>query len=223
GTCEIVSTLYDTGSANYTDLVQRIRQKTNAIVYAPQLLLWFDSYNTDDCEKSDNIGHNDRLRQVGGSVAALEITKVMRTVDWICANLPVDTDRMGIAGLSYGGFYTLMTAAVDTRYRAALSSCFFSDRLKHAWGDWVWFDSASKFLDPEIASLVCPRALCIESGAADPLFAIDDTVRTVGAVAERYAALGIADRFRFHIHPGDHEFNRGDENLDWFAARLLNL
>lgn len=220
GTCEIVSSFYN--SANYRDLVWRIRKKTGAIVYAPQIMLWNDSFNTSDAEKSDNIGHDNRLKQVGGSMAALEVYKIMRTVDWICENLPIDTDRMGVSGLSYGGFYTQMNAAVDTRYRAALSSCYFSDRYKYPWGDWVWFDSASKFLDPEIVSLICPRSICIEVGEVDPLFKGSDSAPFAEKVAERYAALGLSDRFRFNIHSGNHEFNRTDENLDWFVERLLS-
>lgn len=219
GTCEIVSSIYN--SANYHDLVQRIRRKTGAIVYAPQIMLWNDNYNTCDAEKSDNIGHDNKLRQVGGSMAALEVYKIMRTVDWISANLPVDTERMGVAGLSYGGFYTQMNAAIDTRYKAALSSCYFNDRYKHPWGDWVWFDVASKFLDPEIVSLICPRALCIEVGEIDPLFKGSDSAPLAKKVAERYSAIGLSDKFRFHIHPGNHEFNKTDENLDWFVAKLM--
>jgi len=224
GTCEIVSTIYPDGSANYRDLVMRIREKTGAVVYAPQLMLWYDNLNSteDASEKSDNIGYNNKLRQVGSSLAALEVFKVMRTVDWICANLPVDTDRMGVAGLSYGGFYTLMNAAIDTRYKAALSSCWFADRYKHPWGDWIWEDHASKIMDAEIASLVCPRYLCIEVGEKDNLFPGKDSEPVAVPVAERYAALGLSNSFRFNIHAGDHEFNRADCNLEWFAEKLLN-
>jgi dienelactone hydrolase len=221
GTCELVSGFYPTGTANYNDLVPRIRKKIPAIVYVPQIMLWGEEMDTCPEEKSDNLTNENRMKQVGGSMAALEVYKIMRTVDWICANLPVDKDRMGVAGLSYGGFYTLLNAAIDTRYKAALSSCFFSDRYKHPWSDWVWFDSASKFLDPEIASMICPRALCIEVGEKDPLFKGADSIPLAASVAARYDAIGKADAFRFHMHTGGHEFCKQDENLDWFAEKLL--
>jgi len=222
GTPEIVSSLYpDIGSANYKDLVLRIMKRTKAIMYAPQLMLWNDAYNTDDCQKADHIGTNDRFRQVGGTLASFEIFKIYKTVSWICENLPVDTDKMGIAGLSYGGFYTLMNAACDTRYKAALSSCWFADRYKYTWGDWTFEGQADKFLDPELASLICPRYLCIEVGAKDNLFPGEASAPVAKPVEERYAALGIADKFRFNVHAGDHEFNRADDNLDWFVNKLL--
>ena len=220
GTCEIISGVYN--SANYNELVNRARKKANAITYVPQIQLWNDSYNTCDEEKSDNMGNDIRLKQVGASLAALEVFKIMRTVDWIVANLPVDTDRMGVLGLSYGGFYTQMNAAIDTRYKAALSSGYFNDRYKHGWIDWTWFDSAFNFLDEDIVRLICPRYLCIEVGEIDPLFKAEDARRVVVPVTETYAALGIADKFRFSPHPGNHEFNKTDENLDWFVEKLLS-
>ena len=219
GTPEIVSSVYP--SANYNDLVQRIRRATGAIVWAPQLILWDEKYATCDEEKQNHIQLDYHLKQVGGSLAALEVFKLMRSVDWLCANLPIDPARMGIAGLSYGGFYTLLTAACDVRYKAALSSGFFNDRYAHCWGDWHWFDSASRFLDGELAALVCPRALCIEVGERDNLFRPEPARALAAKVADIFVRIGCGDSFRFVVHPCTHEFCRDDANVAWFADKLL--
>ena len=154
-------------------------------------------------------------------MAAVEVFKIMRTVDWICENLPVDRDKMGVAGLSYGGFYTLMNAAIDTRYKAALSSGIFNNRYLHPWCDWVWFDSGSKFLDGEVAKLICPRVLCVELGERDNLFGSEEFTKLSAKVADTYAAIDKGDSFRSQLHPGDHQVCDTDENIDWFVEKLL--
>lgn len=220
GTCEIVSSLYN--SANYRDLAMRIMKKTNAVIYAPQIMLWSDEYNRNESEKSDNIGRDLKLKQIGSSMAAIEIFKIIRTVDYIIEYSPIDRNRMGIAGLSYGGFYALACAALDTRYKATLSSGFFNNRFIYHRGDWVWFDSGSKFLDVEIAKLICPRALCVEVGEKDHLFAPDEFDPLSSEVENMYYKLGVKGNFRAHMHPGAHEVCSTDENIDWFVERLLN-
>ncbi len=118
GTPEIVSSFYK-NSSNYNHLVQRTRSKADVMVYAPQLILWKDEY-IDDPEYRSGQNFDGQLKQLGSSSAALEIFKILRAVDYISANRSVDTSRIGIEGLSYGGFYTMFTAAVDQRFKAAL-------------------------------------------------------------------------------------------------------
>ena len=70
--------------------------------------------------------------------------------------------------------------------------------------------------------MVAPRALCVEVGIKDNLFPGEDSAPVAVPVAKLYETLGIGDSFRFNIHAGDHEFNRADDNLEWFANKLLN-
>ena len=35
-----------------------------------------------------------------------------------------------MVGISYGAYFSLMTAACDTRIKAVYSSCFFNDRFQ---------------------------------------------------------------------------------------------
>ena len=216
GTCERVSSFYD--SANYNDLVQKVRAGRPVTVYVPQLLLWKDYFAENEEDRVKHIELDVKLKQCGGSIAALEIFKIRRTVDWILANRDADEAHMGILGLSYGGFYALFNAAYDTRYRTVLSSCFVNDRYRYSWGDYVWFDSASRFLDGEVAGLICPRALCVQAGENDTVFTPEGARRSAGPIAAQYDRLGIGDRFRFVVHPCSHEFI--DTDLDFFFAHL---
>jgi dienelactone hydrolase len=181
-----------------------------------------EQYNENNTDISDHLGFDYKLKQVGGSVAALEIFKIMRTIDWLIVNRAVDSDRIGIAGLSYGGFYTLFSAAIDTRYKVALSAGFFNNRYDYSWGDWVWFDSASHFLDANIAALVCPRALCIQVGESDPLFKADSAISVADEARSYYRQLGFNERFKFTVRKGGHEFSREDGDLNYFFNQLMS-
>lgn len=100
-----------------------------------------------------------------------------------------------------------------------MSSCFFNDRYKYAWGDWVWFDSASKLLDVEVAELVCPRALCIQVGESDDLFDVKSAERLADEVRGCYERLHIGERFRFSVKPGGHQFSPDEDDIDFFVKR----
>ena len=90
-----------------------------AILYAPQFLLW-----SDDCDyfKMPSRQHFDsKLKALGGSIAALEIFNVRRAIDYFIANEPIDENRIGMMGLSYGGFYALYISAAEPRIKSTFS------------------------------------------------------------------------------------------------------
>lgn len=218
GTPELIAGL--TGSsANYNDMVYRLL-KHKVAVFAPQLLIWRH-------EKPDSRGPafnrhqiDARLKQLGGSVAALEVFRLRRVIDYFQTRKDVDSRQLGMIGLSYGGFYTLFTAAAEQRIKAAVSSCFFNDRYVYDWLDWTWTGAANRFLDPEIASLICPRPLWIEVGDRDDLFDVKNAKREVKKVAARYEALGRKDDFRFKAFKGTHEFDKDDAAIRFLVERI---
>lgn len=221
GTPELCSSLEPNGSSNYNDMSERLlRQDVN--VFAPQLLLWSVKKYFPESGKEDLQRHqlDNRLKQCGGSITALEIYCLRKSLDWLCVQPFVIPDKIGMAGLSYGGFYTLYTAAADTRIKAALSCSFFNDRGIYCWNDWV-FQSKQSFFDPEVAMLCCPRPLFIAVGENDPLFLAD----SARAEAERLRALsvsayGSADWFSFYSFDGGHEFIKNDELLLRFIREI---
>lgn len=165
GTPELVGNLYG-DTDNYNHMIERLLSY-NVNVFAPQLLLWESSYQV----TYNRVVLDARLKRVGSSITALEIYGITRILDYFETQDYVGS--FGMVGLSYGGFYTLFTAAVDTRIKAAISCSFFNSRKKYAWSDWTWFRAAQMFSDAEIACLVYPRKLCIEVGINDELFDIE--------------------------------------------------
>lgn len=203
-------------SANYRDLGQRLRQRQFAVL-APQLSL---SWGKDMGLGSDQYAIENALRHLGGSLAALEATRLLRCFDYVSDRDDIDASRLGMAGLSYGGFYTLLVAALDTRIRAAYSSCFFNDRYRYAWGDLVWKGSAFRFLDPELASLIAPRPLYIDLGRKDEIFLTPGTEAAHKQLSEIYARSGKPENLTFHIHEGGHEVDPDDAPIDFLERHL---
>ncbi len=212
GTPEFCSSFFD--SENYNDMSMRIFRK-GVHVFAPQLSLWKkDRFGPENCR--DEL--DQQLKQLGGSIAALEIYCIQRCMDYLegkqwCS--PV----FGMAGLSYGGFYTLYTAAADTRIRAALSCSHFNDRTKYGWASKSFFNAANTFCDAEVAALVAPRYLAIEVGDNDELFDAELAQKEFSRLKRCIPQW--QEHYRFHIFGGVHEFcPRDDSAIDWMLEKL---
>lgn len=211
GTPEICSSFFD--SANYNDMSMRLfRQGVN--VFAPQLLLWNPESFGPDHKRGD---HDVQLKQLGGSIAAFEIYCLERAIDYLQTR-PECSGVFGMAGLSYGGFYTLYTAAAETRIQAALSCGFFNDRIRFNWADWVWNNAAHTFLDAEVGALVYPRPLWIAVGDEDPLFDVASAKEEQKRLAGYYA--NYPDRLHFEAFKGVHEFCVSDDGIRWLCDYL---
>jgi hypothetical protein len=213
GTPELTAGFF--GSANYNDMTRRILRR-GAVTFVPQLFRWDATYG-----RQPDVAELDRqLKQLGGSIAAFEIYGLRRALDYLATRSEVDADRIGMAGLSYGGFFTLYTAAAEPRIAAALSSCFFNDRRRYGRRDWGFMHAANTFFDPQVAGLVCPRALYVEVAINDELLDVTSARPLAPKVRALYDRLGIPDRFIYHEHAGKHEFDPEDGGIDFLCAHL---
>ena len=222
GTPELCSDLYETGSSNYFKMTRRVlKEGVNA--FAPQLLLWdpktFEVRPEDADTDSVRRTLDKQLKQVGGSIAALEIYALMRALDYFEAQPFVRADAIGMVGMYYGGFYTLYTAAADTRIKAALSGCFLSERDVVDWQDYVFQNSASLFYDAEVATLIYPRDITFTLGKDDYIFSIDGAKREYERILRLLPDVK-EDWVRFVEHEGRHDFCPIDGPIESFVQRL---
>jgi Dienelactone hydrolase family len=213
GTPELCSGFF--GSANYNDMTRRVLRRGVA-VFAPQLFRWDEQYGP----RHDPPEIDRRFKQLGGSLAALEIWCLQRSLDYLLNRKDIDSRRVGMIGLSYGGFHTLFMAALDVRVRVALSSCFVNDRRRYGWGDLSWFNAANTSFDAQVAGLICPRALCVEVGQNDELFDVQHARPEASQIQVLYERLGIPGRFRYHEHPGGHELDLDDGGIEFLCHHL---
>jgi hypothetical protein len=146
----------------------------------------------------------------------------MRSLDYLISRDDIDNNKIGMIGLSYGGFYTLFTTASDQRIKAALSSCYFNNRFIYDWHDWTWFNSANTFLDSEVGALICPRPLYIEVGKADELFNIKYVEKEFQRLETFYKKLGISKKLRYKEFDGVHELDKDDKGIEFICDSVLN-
>lgn len=214
GTPEVCSGLYEDGTYNYNDMTERIFNH-GANVFAPQLLLWSDDYESDNFKRDDRNPIDGQLKQLGGSITALEVFCIIKSLDAFCEAGFANEDHLGMIGLSYGGFYTLFTAAAEPRIKAALSCSFYNKRDRYARVDWTWMGSAEKFFDAEVAMLIYPRCLRIAVGDKDGLF----DSKLAQAEFDRLHQLsqkvyGRTDWLDTRVFPGTHEFIQTDDFIE---------
>ena len=214
GTPERIAGFYGS-TTNYNNMLHRVR-RLGVHVFAPQLLLRHKDYQVD----YDRNAIDTQLKRVGSSITAVEVFGITRILDYFEAQDYVSS--FGMVGMSYGGFYTLCTAAVDTRIRSAISCSFFNKREAINWSDWTWFKAAEQFDDAEIACLIYPRKLCIEIGDHDPVFECKFGIESFERLKNICGNVG-TDWVDFIVFDGNHEFHKDDAPIQRLVEDLMNI
>jgi dienelactone hydrolase len=208
------------GGANYHDMV-RGGVKRGYVVFAPQHLFSANGFPKDIRNRID-----ERLRLVGTSLTAVEIAKITRSLDVILTRPEVDPDRIAMVGLSYGGYYALVTPAVDTRIKVSVCSCYYGvqegryerDELSIP-SDFKFHDRFTLFRDSDLAALICPRALQIQAGSKDGIDHREPGKLLAPVSAAYYTKLSLPERFQHLVFEGGHEFH--DESAWEFVGKHL--
>jgi hypothetical protein len=133
---------------------------------------------------------------------------------------------VGCMGISGGGTITVFATALEPRIRVALVSGYlntFRDSvgsLSHCIDNYVpgilnWAEMY------DVAGLIAPRPLFVESGDKDNIFPIAASVESFNKVREVYGVFGAAERIEQEVFPGEHSF-WGKRGIP-FLARHLNV
>ncbi len=196
------------GGANYHDMI-RGAVKRGYVVYAPQHLFRAEEYPQDIRRQID-----DRMRLIGTSVTAVEIAKITYAIDELANRPEVDMSRIGMVGLSYGGYYAQVTPAIDTRIKVSVSSCYFGvqegryeqDELSVP-SDFRFMNRLTLFNDADLVALICPRAHQIQAGSKDNASHREKGMSLAPRAAAYFEKLHLGDRFQHVVFDGGHEFN----------------
>jgi len=148
---------------------------------------------------------------LGQTLVGWRVWDVMRTVDYIATRPELDATRVGCMGISGGGTATLFAAALEPRIGAALVSGYlntFRDSvgsLAHCVDNYIpgvlnWAEMH------DIAGLIAPRPLFVESGEKDAIFPIAASLESFGHVREIYRVFDAADRIDQEVFPAEHSF-----------------
>jgi hypothetical protein len=150
----------------------------------------------------------------------------MRTLDYIATRSELDQSRVGCMGISGGGTVTVFSTALEPRIRVALVSGYlntFRDSigsLAHCIDNYVpgmlnWAEMH------DLAGLIAPRPLFVESGEKDNIFPIRASIESFNEVRKIYSVFGVPDRVEQEVFPDEHSF-WGKRGIP-FLARHLNV
>lgn len=148
---------------------------------------------------------------VGQTMIGWRVWDVMRTLDYIGTRHELDATRAGCLGISGGATVTLFSAALDERIRVAMVSGYlntFRDSigsLSHCIDNYVpgILEWAEMY---DVAGLVAPRPLFVESGEKDTIFPIKASLASFAKVREIYRVFGAEDRVAQEVFPDEHLF-----------------
>lgn len=161
---------------------------------------------------------------LGTSLARVRLNDLQRGLDYL-ETLPfIDPKRIGLMGISGGGQMTLWTSAVETRLRVAVVSGYlntFRDSvlaMHHCICNFVP-GLAREFDMADLAALVAPRPMLVESGSTDPIFPIAATRAAIKRVREIYGVFHAEDRVDADLFEGDHQWS--GKKLEAFLKKWL--
>jgi dienelactone hydrolase len=149
----------------------------------------------------------------GKSLQGKYVWDARRALDYLETRPEVDVSRLGMIGHSLGGQETLFTTAIDTRIRAAVSSCGFGsirtlkrDRINHNYA--LFVPELANYGDyGAVLALVAPRPFFVVARTEDPIFPKDGIEETLTLARRAYQAAGAADRLTTLFEAGAHEFS----------------
>jgi len=197
------------GGRNYHDMI-RGAVAAGYAVYAP-LHIQRPNVERDTTPIPENAQQdlNTRLKPKGTILLAVEVARVTRVLDELLKRPEIDAARVGMIGLSYGGYATMITAAIEPRIRVLANSCSFRGTR----------DRGPAPRDPELIPFVLPRPLHIHAGLNDKTALVDD-IRTAAAEARKvYHAAGSGEVFEYFEFDGVHEF-KGELVWPWLRKHF---
>ncbi len=162
---------------------------------------------------------------LGLNPLTLNVWDAIRCIDYLETRPDVKPDRIGMVGLSYGGTLTVFTAALDQRVKTAVVSGYLNSFKAFALGLGNFCGSQivpgllrySEMWD--IAGLIAPRPVLVESGTLDEGFPIEAARFAFAKLKRVYEVLGVPERCDLDEFEGGHRFN-GAKAVGWIARWL---
>lgn len=149
---------------------------------------------------------------LGQTMVGWRVYDAMRALDYLATRPEIDSQRVGIMGISGGGTTTFFASALDTRFKAAVVSGYFNTfrdsilSLSHCIDNYI--PSVLKYAEmSDIAGLIAPRAMFVESGTEDTIFPIEATRLAVNRAKEIFGVFGADDKLGFEAFEAGHSFH----------------
>jgi dienelactone hydrolase len=174
---------------------------------------------------------------VGANGLGIFYLSMRRGLDYLYLNPQVDRNRIGVTGLSGGGWQTIVLSALDERVKATNPVAGFSALRSRVevkdFGDFGDVEqSATDFLQhsdyPYLVALLAPRpTLLTYNGEDDCCFrAMIVKPRVYDAIQPFFGLYGKGDLFTLHENrdPGDHNYQLDNRLADYsFFSKQFGL
>ncbi|MFC1693344.1 alpha/beta hydrolase family protein [Candidatus Latescibacterota bacterium] len=149
--------------------------------------------------------------QLGKTLIGIRAKDICTLIDWMSTRSEFDLTDLACVGLSGGGMMTMYTAALDDRIRRALISGYITEAkdsilaIRHCSCNYI--PELARWADfPDIAGLIAPRFLIVQSGRKDAIFPIESARRAFAKISDVYKVFNKQDNILFHEHDGYHSF-----------------
>ena len=131
--------------------------------------------NLPGLEKAECLFSDAKLRYAGKTSLGERVADVMAAVDMLQRRKEIDTTRLAVMGLSAGGTTALYSAALDERLKCAIVVSAFSTYADSTFRQLQcmcnYVPGLPSLCDSaDVAALIAPRSLFIESGLSDDRF-----------------------------------------------------
>ena len=165
---------------------------------------------------------------LGQTITGMWTWDLHRLVDYIVTRADCVPGQIACAGLSGGGLQTLWAAALDERIRCAVISGYFYGyresllvMCENCWCNYV--PHLYEYVDMgDIAALIAPRPLFIETGNLDPLNGTSglENVTSQLEITKRAYQLWDASQYLVHeVCDGEHHWY-GAHSVPWLVGML---
>ncbi|NIK69667.1 MULTISPECIES: alpha/beta hydrolase family protein [unclassified Paenibacillus] len=174
---------------------------------------------------SSCVDLSSQLLMYGRTLAGMRVYEAIRALDYLQTREDVDNERLGVFGFSGGSLIGAYTSALDERVRATVLCGWVNTFQGSILSMHHCIDNYMPGLlleaeQPELAGLLAPRALFVESGEHDPIFPVKYTRNAIEALREIYNEWEAAERLGWDIHPGKHEIS-GRISYSWLYETLM--
>jgi dienelactone hydrolase len=148
----------------------------------------------------------------GQTMAGWRVYDVIRAIDYLETRTEVDPKRVSVMGISGGGTITFFSSAVEKRVKVAVVSGYFNTfkdsimSIPHCIDNYI--PGILKYAEMyDIAGLMAPRGLFIESGANDNIFPIQATKFAFQRAKRIYKVFKAEDKIDLEEFPKEHTFH----------------
>jgi hypothetical protein len=167
------------------------------------------------------------------SLPGIELARVQSLLDEVLLDSRIDSERVGMWGVSLGGMATMFWMPLEPRIKAGIVSAWFNHRRNkmvipdkqyscflETKEDYAFFSGwLTEFTDADVISLICPRPIQIQHGKKDGIAHWPQVIEEFEMSRTHYQKLKIEDRIELVMHEGGHEAIV-DEGVSFFNKWL---